>query len=297
MSRCHASLLFALVAFAPASALAAGDCPDGWFCEDGPAPGPPSSPSPARTGERPAPASGASPMPPPGAPPRPSDAESYNPPNYPPPGYPPAAGDPDEPIVFDAPEPEPVVPRRHRRPFHEWGFNLHIEDAIMGGKRERASNAGMAGLGFGFRYRPLPPLAFEAGLDLLTGTDFQGYSRSEVGLLLNTLVFFNPHDVVQIYGLGGLGFSGADVTIAPRSGEADFKRHDEHYSYFGGQLGFGAEVRVSRRIAIAGDLLGFIRTRTDDQADTVPEFVDPNTHRTTNTSGGGLLRLGATFYW
>ncbi|MEO6600986.1 MAG: outer membrane beta-barrel protein, partial [Polyangiaceae bacterium] len=136
-----------------------------------------------------------------------------------------------------------------------------------------------------------------AGLDLLTGTDFQGYSRSEVGLLLNTLVFFNPHDLVQLYGLGGLGFSGATVTISPRSGETPFARHDEDYSYFGGQLGLGVEVRVTRRIALSGDIIGFIRGRTDDLSDHVPEFTDPSLHRTTNTSGGGLLRVGATFYW
>jgi opacity protein-like surface antigen len=187
--------------------------------------------------------------------------------------------------------------RRHRRPFHEWGFNLHLEDAILGNKPERASHSGMGGLGFAFRYRPLPPLALEAGIDLLTGTDFQGYSRSEAALLLNTLVFFNPHDIVQIYALGGLGFSGANVTIAPRTGEASFPRHDEHYSYFGGQLGLGVEVRVSRSIALGGDILGFVRGRTDDRADVVPEFEDPNTHRVTNTSGGGLIRVGATFYW
>jgi hypothetical protein len=294
MSRCHASLLFASVAlasFAPASALAAGDCPDGWFCEDGAAPQAPPSAAPDGPAERPT-------APPPDSrPPRPAgDEQGYNPPPYPPPGYP-RAGDPDEQIIFDAPEPEPVQPRRHRRAFHEWGFNVHLEDALLGGKPEKASNAGMGGIGFGFRYRPLPPVAFEAGLDLLTGTDYQGYSRSEVGLLLNTLVFFNPHDVAQFYLLGGLGFSGADVTIAPRNGEPNFKRHDESYSYFGGQLGLGLEVRVSRRIAISGDLLGFVRGRTDDRADTVPEFTDPNTHRATNTSGGGLLRIGATFYW
>jgi hypothetical protein len=278
-------LLFALVSLAPASALAASDCPDGWFCEDGAAP----QPAPGGPAERP-------PAPPPDArPPRPT-GEGYNPPSYPPPGYA-ATGEPNEPIIFDAPEPEPVQPRRHRRAFHEWGFNLHLEDALLGGKPQKASNAEMAGLGFGFRYRPLPPVAFEAGLDLLTGTDFQGYSRSEVGLLLNTLVFFNPHDVAQFYLLGGLGLSSADVTIAPRSGEADFKRHNEHYSYFGGQLGLGLEVRVSRRIAVSGDLLGFVRGRTDSLSDTVPEFTDPNTHRATNTSGGGLLRIGATFYW
>ena len=187
--------------------------------------------------------------------------------------------------------------RRYRHAFHEWGFNLHLEDALLGDKPARASNAGMAGLGFGFRYRPIPVVAFEAGLDFLTGTDFNGYSRSEVGLLVNTLVFFNPHDVAQFYMLGGLGGSSADVTIVPRNGEASFKRHDEQYSYFGGQLGLGLEVRVSRRIAVSGDLLGFVRGRTDAQSDTVPEFTDPNTHRATNTSGGGLLRLGATLYW
>jgi len=222
--------------------------------------------------------------------------EGYAPPSYPPPGY------DERPMHLEVPDNPPlkevdVWKKRHRDFRREWGFNLHLEAALMGNKPERASNAGMAGLGFAFRYRPLPPLAFEAGIDLLTGTDFQGFSRSEAGLLLNTLVFFNPHDVVQLYGLGGLNVSGATVTIAPRAGEAAFSRHDEDYSYFGGQLGIGLEVRVTRRIALSGDLLGFIRTRTDDLSDDVPEFTDPNTHRTTNTSGGGLIRVGASFYW
>lgn len=283
------TLPFALVALAPATSLAADDCPDGWFCEENAAPQAPPSP----TNERPRPEA-------PRPPPEPA-APGYGPPSYGPPGYPPPQGPPDSaeepPIFLDAPDSPPPTKRRHRRGFHEWGFNLHLEAALLGNKPERSSKAEMAGLGFGFRYRPIPVVAFEAGVDLLTGTDFQGYSRSEAALLLNTLVFFNPHDVVQLYGLGGLGFSGATVTIAPRSGESPFKRHDENYSYVGAQLGFGAEVRVTRRIAIAGDLVGFIRGRTDDQSDTVPEFTDPDTHRSTNTSGGGLLRVGATFYW
>ena len=272
------ALPFALVALVPATSLAAEQCPDGWFCEDNAAPQPP----PAVPVERPRPVE-------PGLPPE-------APPSYNPPGYPPPNGAPDDAISLDAPD-NPPPKKRHRRAFREWGFNLHLEAALLGSKPERANNAEMAGLGFAFRFRPMPMLAFEAGVDLLTGTDFQGYSRNEAGLLLNTLVFFNPHDVVQLYGLGGLGFSGATVTIAPRSGETPFKRHDEHYSYFGGQLGFGVEVRVSRRIAIAGDLVGFIRGRTDDLSDDSPEFIDADTHRATNTSGGGLLRAGATFYW
>jgi len=282
------SIPFALVALAPATSLAADDCPDGWFCEDNAAPPqsqparPPAAPAEPRPAERRAP---------------PGPGPAYNPPGYPPPPYGPPDELPEESeISLEAPD-NPPPQKRHRHGYREWGFNLHLEAALLGNKRQRASDAEMAGLGFGFRYRVLPPLAFEAGVDLLTGTDFQGYSRSEGALLLNTLVFFNPHDVVQIYGLAGLGFSGATVTIAPRAGEAAFKRHDEHYSYFGGQLGFGVEVRVTSRIAIAGDLLGFVRGRTDNLSDTAPEFIDPVTHRATNASGGGLLRVGATFYW
>lgn len=285
------ALLFAAVALAPASALAASaaDCPDGWFCEDGAAPQSPA-------GSRPAPAR---PTAPPSEPPSPNagPAPGYAPPSYPPPGYPP--GEPlDERIELSDQEPPEFPPPapHHRRRFHEWGFNLHLEDVILGNQSARASDAGMGGIGVGFRYRPLPPLAFEAGVDVLTGTDFNGYSRTEGGLLLNTLVFFNPHDVVQAYALAGLGFSGATVSVSPRDGQ-NFRRHDEHYSYFGGQLGLGVEVRVTRRVGISGDLLGFIRGRTDDLSDTVPEYEDPVTHRVTNTSGGGLLRLGATFYW
>jgi hypothetical protein len=48
---------------------------------------------------------------------------------------------------------------------------------------------------------------------------------------------------------------------------------------------------------LGGDLLGFLRERQDRDAEEQPEFVDPVTHRTSNTSGGGLIRLGATFYW
>jgi len=282
MPRCLAFVLpFALVALAPVTALAADDCPDGWFCEQNTAP-PATAPATAP------PASGAQPRPVSSAPP-PGQWPGYNPPRY----DPPPAGA-DENIDVEVPD---NPPKKKRRRYREWGFNLHLEAALLGNKPEKASNAEMAGLGFGFRYRVLPPLAFEAGIDLLTGTDFQGYSRNEVALLLNTLVFFNPHDPVQLYGLGGLGISGATVKIAPRSGEAPFKRHDEHYSYFGGQLGFGVEVRVTRRIAVAGDVVGFIRGRTDERSDDTPEFVDAVTHRASNTSGGGLLRLGATFYW
>ncbi len=299
MLRCLVfALPFALVALAPAQSLAADDCPDGWFCEQNGAPRP--APAAAPEGAPPARPPVARPLPPP-APPSNYEAPGYEAPgyepSYPPPSYPPP-GYEDEPRRMQLEVPPNPPPRPRRRNFYrEWGLNFHVEAALMGDKAERASNAGMAGAGFALRYRPLPPLAFEAGVDILSGTDYQGYSRTEAGLVLNTLVFFNPHDVVQIYGLGGINFSGATVTIEPRSGETPFRRYDDHYSYFGGQLGLGLEVRVSRHIALSGDVVGFIRTRTDDLSDDVPEFTDPNTHRTTNTSGGGLIRVGVSFYW
>jgi len=168
---------------------------------------------------------------------------------------------------------------------------------VLDNHREHVENTALGGLGFAFRYRPLPPLAIEAGIDVLKGTDHQGYVRTEAALRLNALVFFNPHDVVQVYALAGLSFSGANVSIAPRTAEAHFKRYDEHYSYFGGQLGLGVEVRVSRRVALGGDVSAFARGRSDEQWQDLPEYIDRNTERATNPSGGGALRAGITFYW
>ncbi len=286
MPRCLVyALPFALFALTPAVSLAAGeDCPDGWFCE------PNAAPQPAAPSQPPAPPPG------PGAPPSPGVAPGYAAPGYPPPGYP-RPQDPQQagPVITVPPDNPP--PKRRRRGFREWGFKLHLEGALLDNHSEHVENTAMGGLGFGFRYRPLPPLAFEAGVDLLKGTDHRGYYRSEAALLLNVLLFFNPHDVAQIYALAGLGFSGANVTIEPRRTQASARRYDEHYSYFGGQLGLGLEVRVSRRIAVAGDLIGFIRGRSDEHWREIPEYIDFDTARTSGTSGGGLLRVGVTFYW
>ena len=267
---------------AGAPAAAAGECPDGWFCEPnaGPLPQPPSPPGPPGPPGPAGPAgpAAASPSAAPESAPRPAvapDAAYYPPLTYPdPPG-----GEVD---------PRDQRPSKRRRGFREWGFNLHLEGALLADQPQRDQTLG--GLGFGFRYRVLPPLAFEAGVDLLRGPEHQGYYRSEVALLLNALVFFNPRDVVQVYGLAGMGLSRTNLNYVHHSAEPYFKRSDEQRSFFGGQLGLGVEVRVSRRIAIAADLVGFIRGRTDDHA-SVPELNE------SDSRGGGVLRAGVTFYW
>lgn len=266
MSRSLALIAFTTVLL-PGVAYAQSDCPDGdWFCE------------PAEAAEEPEAVEAAPAAAPETAPPPPAPRQK-----------------PVPVIVVDRPENKPRPPRR--RFFKEWGFNLHLAAGLMGNRPEMDKDAEMGGLGLGLRYRPRPHLAFDASAEFIGGIDFNGYERDERALLFDAIVFFNPWSKFQVYGLGGIGFGRADVEIAPRKGEADFEPFDERYSYFGGQLGIGAEGRISKRVAIGGDLVGFIRGRTDDGARERPEFIDPETHRATNVSGGGLLRFGVTFYW
>jgi len=262
-----------LLSSVAAPALAAGDCPDGdWFCE--PAPSTP-TPEPA-PGAAPPSGGAASPPPAPGP---------YEPP-------PPA----EERVRIDAPAVEPPRPRRARRGFREWGLNLHAVIGLMGNDDAMSPNADMNGLGGAVRFRIIPYIAIEGALELVWGTDYNGFDRFEHAELVNGLFYVNPRSAVQLYGLAGFGFGGAYLDSGTRAdGRAVLA--DERYRYLGGQLGVGIEGRVTRHFALGGDLVGFLRSRVDRHADRQPEFTDPVSGRTTNTSSGGLLRLGATFYW
>ena len=199
--------------------------------------------------------------------------------------------------------PPPPETRPHRRAFREMGINLRLQGVLMGNRDEtRAEDAGMGGFGVSFRYRPVPHFAFDAGIDVFGGRDWNGFRRSETAFLLSGIIFVNPYSPVQFYLLGGFGVSGAEVdyhaTTTTASGSLQNIDERREYSYFGAHFGPGLEFRVSRRVALNVDLIGFVRGRTDGRAATEPEFVDPNNPaRTTNTSGGGLLRGGITFYW
>lgn len=202
-----------------------------------------------------------------------------------PPPPPPRAAIPAHPPRYE-PAPPPAPPRYRS----EWGFNMRLEGAMIGGRKEGAHpDAGMGGVGFSLRARPVPHFALDLGLDFLGGKDFQGHRRSEVPFTVNAMLFVNPKSKTQFYFLGGVGWSGATVETLPNQ--------YEHWSYFGVQGGFGLEFRVSRSVALNIDMIGFVRGRTDEAARRVPEFTDPDTGRTTNTSGGGLLRGGLTIYW
>jgi hypothetical protein len=193
-------------------------------------------------------------------------------------------------------EPLPPPRPRHRRARREWGINLHALVGLMGNDSNMSPDSDMNGLGGALRFRPVRWFAVEGAGELVWGTDYNGYQRFERALLVNGLFFANPRSAVQFYGIAGLGFGSALLDSGTRPDGSPVLQ-DEHYSYAGGQLGFGLEGRVTRHFALGADLLGFLRWRQDRNSNKQPEFVDPTTGRTTNTSGGGLLRLGATFYF
>ena len=205
-----------------------------------------------------------------------------------------AAARPREKVDIDA-GPPPRPSRRYRRR-REFGANLHIDGAIFGSERGMSHDAGMGGLGGAFRMRFHPVFALDIGLDFLGGRDFNGNTRVEAVLSGNGLLYLNPRQRFELYLLAGLSTSRAHVDVRYLGGER-VAAHDASYSYFGGQLGFGVEARLSRRVAASADVLGFIRGRSRRYRHFEPDFVDPETHRTTNTSGGGLVRGGFTFYW
>jgi hypothetical protein len=191
-------------------------------------------------------------------------------------------------------QPPPVYVYTPREPLarkNEWGINAHLAGAMIGGRGN--SSSGMGGLGFGLRYKPIAHLGVEADLDFFGGRDYNGFRRGETAFAINGLLYVNPKSRAQLYFLGGFGWSAARV-VDDGSG---FNQATYNYGYFGGQLGVGLEWRVSRHFALNADLRGFIRGRVDDNTHYRPEFFDPATGKSTNTSGGGLITGGMTFYF
>lgn len=202
-------------------------------------------------------------------------------------------------VVYQPPPPAVIVQPREAPPAYyyvprtpppkrEWGLNLHLAGAMLG--KGRDGDAGMAMLGLGLRYRPVPMAAIEASLDFAGGRDYNGYRRSETALTFNGLIFLNPKSKTQVYLLGGFGWAGAKA-VDDRGDDATYR-----YGYLGVQGGVGLEFRLSKVVALNIDMRGFVRGRVDDNRRVSPEFTD-GTGRSTNTSGGGLLQGGITFYW
>jgi hypothetical protein len=284
----------AITGVAAAQSAPASSCPPGsWFCE----PPPDAQPLPANK-----PVQGLQPLPDPDdetpAPPprkRPPTV-TYEPAPAPPP--PVVVYQPPAPVMVERPEGPPPYeyappPRKPISPAKEWGLNLHLEGAAIGSGSKQ--NASMGGLGAGLRYKPMRHVGIETDLDFIGGHGYDGDQRNETALTFNCLFFANPQDRAQIYFLAGFGWDWAHSTNDPS--DSSQNSFDNHYTYFGGQAGIGLELRLTRVLAFNLDLRGFVRTRTDQAAQTQPEFSNPQTGQTTNTSGGGLLTGGMTLYF
>jgi hypothetical protein len=217
-----------------------------------------------------------------------------------------ANGDPDQVIVYedgDSPNRSTgVVKHRHRRAHfnrhRRWGMNLRVDGVLLPQYRDDVDNdSGMAGLGLSLRYRPTPMFALDFAGDFLGGIDANGLERQEVPLALSAMLYANPRNVVQFYLFGGINWSFARVFSEEVQANLAEGTSDE-YTYFGGHAGLGLEFRVSKLVGINVDGLAFIRTRTDDDGDgAYPEFYNPETQEASNSSAGGLLRAGVTFWW
>jgi hypothetical protein len=200
----------------------------------------------------------------------------------------------------EAPPPyEYAPPRRsvYPGPPHEWGLNLHLQGAAIG--HGSSGDAGLGGAGLGLRFKPSRYFGIESDLDFLGGHGYVGDDRHETGLTFNGLLFLNPKSRAQLYLLAGFGWSWAHSVCDVGTGAAcpGGQSVDANYTYFGGQIGAGLEVRLTRAVAFNVDLRGFVRSRTDQLAQVQPEFGPDGQGRTTNTSGGGLFTGGMTLYF
>lgn len=194
--------------------------------------------------------------------------------------------------------PPSVVRRKKQRRWRErFGLQLRLEGAAVVA-RDGDSSAGLGGAGASFRWRPSPYFAFDLGADILGGTDYNGDDRVEFSGSLSGILYFNPQHRVQVYGIGGIHLSHAEVDTPyayTRDDIRDTWSGDEATrNYFGGHGGIGIEFRIARHFGMFVDALAIIRTRIDSEE---PEFRDPYTGETTNTSGAGLFRTGVNFWW
>ena len=104
---------------------------------------------------------------------------------------------------------------------------------------------------------------------------------------------------MQVYGLGGVHAShawvngGDDYYYPTERGTTTLYTEQEH-DYLGLHAGIGVEFRIGKHFALHTDLIGLVRTRVSDGP---AEFTDPYSGETTDTSGAGLLRFGALFWW
>lgn len=177
-------------------------------------------------------------------------------------------------------------------------FGIGVFGSGMGfGHARGEGGAGMGGLGGTMRFRYHPYFATELTAAFYAGRDYNGDTRTEVPVTLNELIYFNPQNRLQVYGLLGLGMSWAGVQYEGTT--SHLGRDTGSYTYLGGQVGLGLEWQLTRNFSLFTDVRGFLRTRVDPEIQSNPEFSRSvgGATQTTNTSMGLSGQLGAAFYF
>jgi len=200
--------------------------------------------------------------------------------------------------------PRPVVVHRQPRPRRvrvrttNWGapklgLDLRVDGAAGFGAGRYRNAYGMGGAGIGLRYRAMPHLGLEAGIDLLGGRDYNDNKRFEVAGTAGALVFFNPRSRAQLYLSGGMLLDHARASDARTIALYDVPLT---YNHVGGYAGLGLEVFMTRHLAFHVDGRGILRQKIGGSSP-APEFTDIETGRTTNTSGGFVASAGMVLYF
>lgn len=271
--------LLPAAALVPATAFASEPCDsDAWFCEE-------SKNEPAarsesseridiRPSESPAPAADEP------APPEPFVIESAGESTSSPSSYSGYGGTEDT-------ESKPHRSRATKERQRHFGFNLRLSSLMMEKNKETHPKAGMSGVGVGLRFVPAPFIALEPAIDGLSGRDQLGRQRNETTLAFNTVFFLNPDDPIQIYGLLGVFTTSAEVKGTPEAPVS----HGGRFSYVGGQIGAGIELRLAPALAFNGEIIGYARQRNEMPAQT------ETAQDLRRDSGGGLLRGGMSLYF
>ena len=302
MRRWLAPACFFFVLSPSAVAFADGDCPPGsWFCEEADVKPPP------QAQDDKADASDETAQTPQDAP----SSKKHKKAHKAPPAAPAAAADgavelhTSGPVVIYTqgegraipPPPPPPKPKKKRVWRERFGLNLRGEGAAF--KAANGGVNGMGGVGISFRYRPAPAFALDFGGDIMGGKDYYDQTRVESAFSTTAMVYFNPRSILQLYGLLGFNLTHAEIvsqqyTAYDRTGYSTYEVSNSH-DYFGGHAGLGLEFRLARHVALDVDGIGLIRHRIDDNGG--PEFRDPKTGNTTDTSAAGVFRGGITFWW
>lgn len=176
----------------------------------------------------------------------------------------------------------PAAPRKMRR---RHALTLRATQAIAA-RSGGASGATSTGVGLGFRVRPIAWLGIEPALDLMRGYDERHASHSETILGTDLLLYLNPRDAVQVFGLAG-----AHLGLA---------QHSEYWSqssssYFGGQVGAGLEFRVTYLLSFNVNVVGY--TRRLSGAELRESSADSEARPIPHASSGLALRAGVGFYF